>query len=163
MHPKRWIVVAVVVFLAAFVVWIVLSLRNDDSTVSVVARSVKNKMCWPADSSAVCMLKTMAKYEKKGRYDDAVRIGVALAEKYPDSVTSGWVYEDISGLYLTRARMDSTRRRVLEAGRFLSRQSTPVYIGQPVWAAAARGSFGVDRRSLHGSTLRSIWKFNQAA
>jgi hypothetical protein len=55
------------------------------------------------------MLKTMARYEEKERYDDAIRIGMTLAEKHPDSVESALIYEDISGLYLRRATADSGR------------------------------------------------------
>jgi len=109
MHTKRWIRFGAAVFFTVFVVWVVASLRNDDSSLSVVARYVKQTMCWPADTSVVCMLKTMAKYEKKGRYDEAVSTGVALTEKYPDSATSEWIYEDITALYLRRAKMDSGR------------------------------------------------------
>lgn len=107
MRAKRWILLGVAVSFAAFVVWVVVSLRNDDSTLSVVARDVKQATCWPVDSSAVCVLKTIAKYEDKGRYDDAITTGVALAKKYPDSSTSHWIYEDIATLYLRRAKMDS--------------------------------------------------------
>jgi hypothetical protein len=110
MHSKRWVPLGVVLFFTVLAVWAVASLRDDDSRLSVVARYVKQTMCWPADSSAVCVLKTMAKYEKKGRYDEAVSTGVALAEKYPDGPISGWIYEDISALYLRRAKMDSARR-----------------------------------------------------
>jgi tetratricopeptide (TPR) repeat protein len=109
MRAKRWILLGAAVFFTTFVVWVVVSLRNDDSTLMVVSRYVKDETCWTADSSAVCALKTMAKYEKKGRYDDAISAGVALAQKYPDSFTSGWIYEDISELYLRRATMDSGR------------------------------------------------------
>lgn len=109
MRTKRWILFASAGFFAVFVVWIAVSLRNDDSTVSVLARYVKDTMCWSADTNSVCMLKAMAKYEKKGRYDEAVRTGVELAEKYPNSPTNGWIYGDISALYVRRAKMDSGR------------------------------------------------------
>jgi hypothetical protein len=107
MRAKRRILLGAAVISTAFVVWVVVSLQNEGSTLNVMAGYVKRTMCWPANSSAVCMLKTMAKYEKKGRYDDAVRTGVEVAEKYPDSVTSQWIYEDLSALYLRRARTDS--------------------------------------------------------
>jgi hypothetical protein len=107
MHPKRWVLSAAV--LTFLLVWVVVSLRNDDSTLSVVARYVEQTMCWPSDSGFACMLKTMARYEEKGRYDDAIRIGMALAEKHPNGVESAWIYEDISVLYLRRATTDSGR------------------------------------------------------
>jgi hypothetical protein len=107
-RPKRWILLAAG-FLTPLVVWVVVSFRNDDSTLGVVARYAKNRMCWSADSNFVCAIKAMEKYEKKGRYYDAIRTGVALAQKYPESGMNGWIYEDISALYLRRARMDSAR------------------------------------------------------
>src|SRR5215467_40233 len=105
---KRWILL-VAGFLTALVVWVAVSFRNDDSTLSVVARYAKDRMCWSADLNFVCALKAMGKYEKKGRYDDAIRTGVALAQKCPECGPSGLIYEDISALYLRRARMDSAR------------------------------------------------------
>lgn len=109
MRAKHWVLLGVAVFFAAFVVWIVSSFRNDDSTLSVVARYVRQETCWPLDSSAACVFKTMAKYEKNGRYDDAINAAVRLAAKHPDSFTSGLLYEDISRLYLRKSRTDSGR------------------------------------------------------
>ena len=62
----------------AFCLWVIWSSQNDDSTVSVVIRYVKETMCWSVESSTVCAIKAMAKYEKKGRYDEAVSTGIAL-------------------------------------------------------------------------------------
>lgn len=76
---------------------------------NVVTRYVKQANCWPADSSAICVQKAMATYEESGRYDHAVSAGVAWTQKYPDSSTSGWIYEEISELYLRRATIDSGR------------------------------------------------------
>ena len=109
MRLKHWILLASAGFLTAFVVWVAVSLRNDDSALRVVARYVKDTMCWSADTNSVCMLKAMAKFERKGHYDKAVSTGVELAEKYPNSATSEWIYEDISALYLRRAKTDLGR------------------------------------------------------
>jgi len=112
MRVKHRILLGTAVLFTAFAAWAILSLRNDDSTLSVVAAvamDVKQRMCWPSDSSAVCVLKAMAKHERMGRSDDAVSLGVAWAEKHPDDFTSGWIYQDISALYLRRARTDSGR------------------------------------------------------
>jgi hypothetical protein len=107
MRPKRWILLAVVAFSLAYVVWVVVSLRYEDSSLSLLTSSVRERMCWSADSNAFCVLKAMAKYEKKGRYDEAISTGVAWANKYPDGLTSNWIYEDISVLYLKSAKTDS--------------------------------------------------------
>lgn len=111
MRPKHWIFLGAITFSLTCVIWVVLSLRNDDSTLSVVTRYVtryvKVKMGWSYDPFTV--LARMAKYEERGRYDDAISTGVACAEKYPDSFTSGWIYRDISVLYLKKAKADGTR------------------------------------------------------
>jgi len=110
MRTKRWILLAAIASIIT-VIWVVVTWRNDDSTLRVVTRGVtsyvKRKMGWSDDPFAV--LDRMAKYEKSGRYDDAISTGVACAEKYPDSFTSGWIYRDISVLYLKKAKADGTR------------------------------------------------------
>jgi hypothetical protein len=60
-------------------------------------------MGWSADTTTADVLRRMAKYEKKGRYDDAIRTGAAWTEKYPDS---GEMYEVISVLCLKQAGKD---------------------------------------------------------
>lgn len=48
----------------------------------------------------------MAKYEKKGRYDDAIISGLAWTEKHPEGIDSQWIYRDLSFLYLKKASLD---------------------------------------------------------
>jgi hypothetical protein len=109
MPAKSWILRSAILFSAVFIVWVAVSLRNDDSALSVLTRDLKESMCWSADSSTACVLKAMTKYEKHGRYDDAASVGAAWADKSPDSFMSGWIYQDISALYLKRARVESGR------------------------------------------------------
>jgi hypothetical protein len=113
MCTKRWILLGAAISFTALAIWVVLSLRNDDSMLSeltsLAATYVKQRMCWSADSDLLCVLRTMAKYEKKGRSDDAARTGVSWAEKYPDSVESELIYWNLAALYLRSARMDSGR------------------------------------------------------
>lgn len=90
-------------------VWLVVSLRNDDSTLTVIARYVKQTMCWSAEPSAYCVLKAMAKYQKQGRYDAAISTGAQWADKHPEGVTSELIYEDISELYLKKSTLDTVR------------------------------------------------------
>jgi tetratricopeptide (TPR) repeat protein len=52
------------------------------------------------------VLRTMSKYQKKGRYDDAIEAGIVWAEKHPDR-SNGWVYMEVSALYLEKAAKDS--------------------------------------------------------
>jgi hypothetical protein len=107
MPPKRWILVAASALSLVFVAWAVVSFLDDDSILSVVARDLKKDVCWSADSSTACVVKAMAKYEKRGRYDDAIRAGTAWTEKHPDGPMSGWIYRDLSVLYMKKAKMDT--------------------------------------------------------
>jgi hypothetical protein len=111
MRSKRWILVAAAsFFLLVFIVWVVVSLRDDDSTLNVLTRYAKERTCWFADSSnnISCVVKSMNKYRRRGRYDDAISTGAAWADKYPSSFMGGAIYRDISVLYLQRARIDSS-------------------------------------------------------
>lgn len=109
MRRRRAIPVGAIAVALAVVGWALASLRDDDSSVSVLIRSAKERMCWPADSSMSCVLKAMSKDEKKGRFDDAIKTGAAWTNQYPDSLISGVIYTDISSLYLRKAKMDPGR------------------------------------------------------
>jgi hypothetical protein len=171
MSLKRWILLGATVFFTTFVVWVVLSFQNDDSSLSVVARYVKEAMCWSADSSTVCMLKTIAKYEKKGRYDDAVNTGVAWAEKYPDSFTSGWIYQDISALYLRRASMDSGRaEQYLKEAVFYRDKALPSASDSPYWLQSlvtiseSVGDLSTAQRCVeYGDSIKLLHRMNLLA
>jgi hypothetical protein len=49
----------------------------------------------------------MEKYEKQGRYDDAIKAGLAWTENHPRSGDNDLVFRRIALLYLARARTDS--------------------------------------------------------
>lgn len=109
MPRRRAILVGAVAVALALVGWALASLRDDDSSVSVLIRAAKQRMCWPADSNMSCVLKAMTKDEKKGRFDDAIKAGAAWTSEYPDSLINGLIYTDISTLYLKKARMNPDR------------------------------------------------------
>lgn len=106
MRPRHRILTAGAAIIAAFIVWLTFSLPNDDSTLHAEVRYLKETLCWTAESNVSCVIKGMAKYEKKGRYDDAINVGVAWTQKNPSGPISGWIYRDISVLYLKRASQD---------------------------------------------------------
>ena len=111
MRSKKWILVgAASFFLLVFVVCVVVSLRDDDSTLNVLTRYAKERTCWFADSSnnISCVVKSMNKYRRRGRYDDAISTGAAWADKYPSSFMGGVIYREISVLYLQKTRIDSS-------------------------------------------------------
>jgi len=64
-------------------------------------------MGWAPDSTTGDVARTMTKYQKKGRYDDAIRAGIMWTEKYPDAGSNVWLYTDVSALYLEKAAKDS--------------------------------------------------------
>lgn len=113
MATKRSIFIGTVIVFSAFCLWATLSLQDDDSSVSVtarfLARYLKETVCWSAQSNAFCVMKAMAKYEKKGRYENAIATGVEWTDKHYDGLTSPWIYEGISELCVKKARMDSGR------------------------------------------------------
>ena len=85
---------------AALVVW---SLIDDSSVLGIVVREVPSYMGWTPDQTAADVLRRMSKYEKKSRYDDAIKTGIAWTEKYPDDRWNGWIYMEVSALYLKEA------------------------------------------------------------
>ena len=171
MPPRRWILLGTAVVFTAVVVWAVLSLQNDDSSLSVAARYVKERMCWSAESSTACTLKAMAKYENRGRYDEAISTGVAVADKHPDSFISGWIYEEISVLYLRKARTDSGRaekylkQAVLYRDKALPSASDSVYALQPlVVISESVGDLSTTQRCVqYGNSIKLLDRMNLLA
>src|ERR1035438_3403666 len=92
--------------IVALVVWIVVLLHDDGSVLSILVRRVPSYMGWAPDSTTTDVLRRMWKYEKKGRYDDAIKSGIAWTKKYPDAGSNGWIYTDVSALYLKKAAKD---------------------------------------------------------
>jgi hypothetical protein len=97
-----------IVAAVALVLWIVVSLRNDDSILSILVRHVPAYMGWPSDSTSFGVLQRMSKYEKQGRYDAAIKAGIRWTEKNSDSGSNERIYTDISALYLKQAVKDRT-------------------------------------------------------
>jgi hypothetical protein len=89
--------------------WIVVSLRNDNSILSIVARGEMKNLGWVADSTTGDVLVRMAKYEDRGKYDDAIRVGVGWTEKHPDMTFDDLVFTDLGFLYLRKAHADAGR------------------------------------------------------
>lgn len=92
--------------MVALVVW---SVVDDSSVLGILAREVPRYMGWAPDSTTSDVLRRMSKYEKKGRYDDAIKSGLAWTEKHPDTGSNGWngwIYTDVSALYLKKAAED---------------------------------------------------------
>jgi hypothetical protein len=123
---------------AVFIVWLILALLNDDSTLNAEARYLKETACWTTESNAACVIKGMAKYQKKGRYDDAINVGVAWTQKNPDGPLSAWIYRDLSVLYLKRASQDKAnaeayvKEAILYRDKALPSASDSAYALQPL-------------------------------
>ena len=164
MRAKRWIILSAAALSLALVVWVVLSLQNDDSTLSVIARYVRQTVCWSADSSLACAVKAMGKYEKKGRYEDAIRIGTKWADKYPDSITSGFIDEDVSALYLKKAGGDNGNAEEYIRQALVYRDKALRFASDsPYYLPNTRDHLRGGRGSFHGPAVRSIRKCNQAS
>jgi len=105
-RPSWFVALALVLGLAT---WIVVSLRHDDSVLSIVVRSEIKKMGLAADSTTGEVLLRMAKYEKRGKYDDAIKAGTAWTDKHPGMDFDDLIFTDIALLYLRRAQTDASR------------------------------------------------------
>jgi hypothetical protein len=170
MTSKRWVLVGGAVVIV-FVIWTVVSLHDDDSTVSVVVRAVRQRMCWPADSSTFCVLRAMEKAEKKDRFDDAIKTGTAWAEKYPQTPANEWVYRDLSVLYLKKASIERQRteeyvsRAIFYRDKALSLTSDSPYALQPFVAISeAAGDLSTAQRCLHyGNSLKLLTRMQVLA
>lgn len=102
---KRLVVAGAIAAVVALVICSVLLLRDDDSVLSILIR--REHIGWVPDSTAGDVSRTMTKYQKKGRYDDAIEAGILWTKKYPDAKSNGWVYTDVSALFLEKASKDS--------------------------------------------------------
>jgi hypothetical protein len=170
MKIKRWAVVAATVLLGV-AIWAVVSIRNDDSTLSVVVRAVKERMCWPADSSTFCVLKAMEKYEKTGQYDNAIKTGKAWAEKYPDQSANKWIYRYISVLYLKTASNEkehaeeSVKQAILYRDKALSSVSDSAFALQPFEVISeSAGDLSTAQRCLqYGNSLKLLTRMQTLA
>ncbi len=106
-QPKRLILIGALIIAFGAALWVVFSLRDEDSMLSIVLRDVPRVMGWAPDSTTSDVLRRMAKYEKQSRYDDAVRAGNAWTEKHPNSDSNVWIFTLIARLYLQRAKAES--------------------------------------------------------
>ena len=102
-RQKRLVVAGAIAAVVALVVW---SVVDDSSVLGILVREVPSYMGWAPDSTAADVLRRMSKYEKKGRYDDAIKTGIAWTEKHPDDGWNGWIYMEASALYLKKAGKD---------------------------------------------------------
>jgi len=101
---NRLVVTGAIAAVVTLLIWSVVLVRDDDSVLSILIR--REHMPWAPDSTTSDVLHRMSKYQKKGRYDDAIRAGIMWTEKYPDDGSNVWLYMDVSALYLLKAAKD---------------------------------------------------------
>jgi hypothetical protein len=104
---RHWIFGSLFAVLVGLATWVVVSLRNDDSILSILVREAAKDMGWNPPSTTAEALERMLRYQKRGRLDDAVKIGVAWTDKYPTNYSSNWIYVDIAFVRLEQAKRDS--------------------------------------------------------
>lgn len=108
-RTRRLIASGVCVLIVGATVWVVSSARDEDSTLSIVAKYVAKQMGWAADSTTADVLQRMARHERNNRNDEAIKAGVAWTEQHPHDGSSYLIYRQIALLYLEKARLDSGR------------------------------------------------------
>ena len=89
-----------------FIAWVVVSLRNDDSTASIVARNLVRKMGLAGDSTTFDAIGRMSKCEKQGRLDDAIQAGISWTQQHPNDGSNDLVFKRIATVFLGKAQRD---------------------------------------------------------
>jgi hypothetical protein len=107
--PNRSFWLGALALVVALTLWIVISLRNDDSILSIVLRGEIKQMGWSADTTTGDVLLRMAKYEDRRKYDDAINAGVLWTDKHPDEGLDDLVFTNLAFLYLRKAQADAGR------------------------------------------------------
>lgn len=155
-RPKRLILIGALILTLGVAACVVLSLRNDDSILSIVVRDVMRKMPWAPDSTTFDVLGRMAKYEKRGRYDDAINAGIAWTEKHPENGSNDWIFRHIALLCLEKARKDSghadeyIRRAMLYRDKALPFESDSISSLRDVALfSEAGGDLSASQRCVH--------------
>lgn len=85
---RRRLVLVSVILLLLIAVTAVISLKNDDSTLSVLVRVGREEMGWSADTTGSAVLRRMGRMLKRGDIDEAIGIGRGWAQKHPGTFIS---------------------------------------------------------------------------
>ena len=145
--------------MVALVIWGAVLVRDDNSVLSILIRRVG----WAPDSTAAAVLHRMSKYEKRGRYDDAIEAGIAWTEKNPDAGSSGWVYTDLSALYLEKAGKDSehaekdVQQALLYRDKAIQLDSDGLYSSQLAAISESAGDLSAAQRCVQYRNAIKIW------
>jgi hypothetical protein len=102
-----------VLLAAAVIAWagVLLSIRGQVSILGAIATDLSNYYIgWPADATGGAVFARMARYQRRGRYDAAIKAGVAWADKNPNDDSTYWIYVDVADLYLVRAKSEASHR-----------------------------------------------------
>lgn len=103
---KRPVFVGTLLFLLGIVGVSVYSFLDKDSILNSLVEGIPRAIGLSADSSAREVLNSMQKYEKRGRYDDAIKAGILWTERYPNDGFNDWLFRRIAWLYLEKAKRD---------------------------------------------------------
>jgi len=106
MKPKLLITSVIALIAVGFIAWVVVSLRNDDSTASIVARNLVRKMGLAGDSTTFDAIGRMSKCEKQGRLDDAIQAGISWTQQHPNDGSNDLVFKRIATVFLGKAQRD---------------------------------------------------------
>ena len=98
---KRTVLVWALVCIMGFVAYAFL---DQQSILNSAVRDIPRMIGLAPDSSASDVLRTMQKYERGRRYDDAIKAGVDWTKKYPTDGFNDLVFRRIAWLYLEKAK-----------------------------------------------------------
>ena len=109
-RKRRFTLLGMAIVALICVTWTFFTLRDDDSTPSVLVRYTKRRMGWYPDRTVGDVVLRMDRYLKKGKYNEALQVGNSWTQKYPDNEGEVYLYNILSDLYLERAKSDTTHR-----------------------------------------------------
>ena len=161
---RRWIVGIVIVLLIGTGALVTASLRNDDSDLRVLIRYAARRMGGSQPSTTAEVVERMLRYEKRGRLNEALKLGVAWTDKYPQDFSSSYIYVNIAFIHLEEARRDRNKANEKIEQAISDRDKALACAPEAlnIWADAARisefaGDYSESQRCIqYGNAIKLL-------
>ena len=121
-------------------------------------------MGWTPPSTTAEVIERMLRYEKRGRLDDAVKVGLAWTDRYPTNYSSSEIYINIAFVRLEEAKNDSRHANEKVEQAIVYRDKALACAGDDIYALlnAARiselaGDISENQRCVHyGNSVKML-------
>lgn len=137
---RHWIIGSSLAALVGVGVWVVVSLRNSDSGLSVLVKYTARAMWLTPPETTAEVLERMLSYEKRGRLEDAAKLGIAWTDRDPRNYSSNDVYVNLAFIRLEEATRDKSQAdaRVEQAIAYRDKALACSPDALDMWVNAAR-------------------------